>query len=395
MALLAGRDFLVPDDLKRVLVRGLGAPHRPVARVGARGPHRAQRDRRSRAHGRGPPQRLMPSARLFLACGLVTLALVGSVAAPWLAWVALAADLLLVAAFAARPLARGGGAARRPRGPGRRCSCRGRPSTVAVEVRSAAARTVDAGRCASRSTRRSSDAPLRERLHGGRARPRTAGATRSPAAGAASHTVPPLDRARARPVGPRLVAADAARPAGACASTRRCAGRARSAACWRSRIAASWGGRRCGSRASARSRTRCASTVPGDPPLRIHWKASARHDRLISREDTWERGARLLVLLDCARRHGRAGRRAQQARPRPGGGARAHAGGGEPRRPRDRHGLLRPRRAHRARARRQRARRASPIASCSTWRRAWSSPPTTWRRSRRTSRSRAVRSCSC
>jgi uncharacterized protein (DUF58 family) len=40
---------------------------------------------------------------------------------------------------------------------------------------------------------------------------------------------------------------------------------------------------------------------PGDPPLRIHWKASARHDRLISREDTWERGARLLVLLDCAR----------------------------------------------------------------------------------------------
>jgi uncharacterized protein (DUF58 family) len=40
---------------------------------------------------------------------------------------------------------------------------------------------------------------------------------------------------------------------------------------------------------------------PGDPPTRIHWKASARHGKLISREDTWERGRRLVVLLDCAR----------------------------------------------------------------------------------------------
>jgi uncharacterized protein (DUF58 family) len=40
---------------------------------------------------------------------------------------------------------------------------------------------------------------------------------------------------------------------------------------------------------------------PGDPPVRIHWKATARHSRLISREDTWERGNRLVILLDCAR----------------------------------------------------------------------------------------------
>src|SRR5262249_54227323 len=40
---------------------------------------------------------------------------------------------------------------------------------------------------------------------------------------------------------------------------------------------------------------------PGDPPTRIQWKASARHERLLSREDTWERGTRLVVLLDCAR----------------------------------------------------------------------------------------------
>jgi len=40
---------------------------------------------------------------------------------------------------------------------------------------------------------------------------------------------------------------------------------------------------------------------PGDPPTRIQWKASARHDRLLSREDTWERGTLLVILLDCAR----------------------------------------------------------------------------------------------
>jgi uncharacterized protein (DUF58 family) len=40
---------------------------------------------------------------------------------------------------------------------------------------------------------------------------------------------------------------------------------------------------------------------PGDPLGKVHWKATARHGRLVSREDTWERSARLVVLLDCAR----------------------------------------------------------------------------------------------
>jgi uncharacterized protein (DUF58 family) len=40
---------------------------------------------------------------------------------------------------------------------------------------------------------------------------------------------------------------------------------------------------------------------PGDPPNRIQWKVSARHQRLVSREEAWERGRRLVVLLDCAR----------------------------------------------------------------------------------------------
>ena len=39
----------------------------------------------------------------------------------------------------------------------------------------------------------------------------------------------------------------------------------------------------------------------GDPPNKVSWKASARHGRLVSREETWERGARLIILLDCGR----------------------------------------------------------------------------------------------
>ncbi|MBV8202175.1 MAG: DUF58 domain-containing protein [Acidobacteria bacterium] len=41
--------------------------------------------------------------------------------------------------------------------------------------------------------------------------------------------------------------------------------------------------------------------LPGDPLGKVHWKATARHGRMVSREDTWERSARLVVLLDCAR----------------------------------------------------------------------------------------------
>jgi uncharacterized protein (DUF58 family) len=40
---------------------------------------------------------------------------------------------------------------------------------------------------------------------------------------------------------------------------------------------------------------------PGDPLSRIHWKATARRGRLVTREDAWERGVPLVVLLDCGR----------------------------------------------------------------------------------------------
>lgn len=41
--------------------------------------------------------------------------------------------------------------------------------------------------------------------------------------------------------------------------------------------------------------------LPGDPPRLIHWKATARHGHPVTRERTLERGARVVVLLDCAR----------------------------------------------------------------------------------------------
>ena len=39
----------------------------------------------------------------------------------------------------------------------------------------------------------------------------------------------------------------------------------------------------------------------GDPRTRIHWKATARRGFLVTREDTWERGRPVVVLLDCGR----------------------------------------------------------------------------------------------
>lgn len=41
--------------------------------------------------------------------------------------------------------------------------------------------------------------------------------------------------------------------------------------------------------------------LPGDARNRIHWRASARRGHLVTREDSWERGTPLVVLLDCGR----------------------------------------------------------------------------------------------
>jgi len=41
--------------------------------------------------------------------------------------------------------------------------------------------------------------------------------------------------------------------------------------------------------------------LPGDPLRTIHWKATARHGRPITREEVLQAGARLVILLDCGR----------------------------------------------------------------------------------------------
>jgi uncharacterized protein (DUF58 family) len=239
----------------------------------------------------------MPSARLFLACALVTVALVGSVAVPGLAWVALGADLLLLAAVAldrARAAAVPLEAARTwpP------LLVQGAPAAVEVEVRTASARPVvlllrEALHPAL------ADASLRERCTvpaGGRHRWRYALTCRR----RGIHTVPPLT---VRVLGPWGLAWSqrtllAPQPQRVYPQVRwqgevgRLLALAHRRELGRSPVRLSG----IGSEPYALREYR-----PGDPPLRIHWKASARHDRLISREDTWERGARLLILLDCGR----------------------------------------------------------------------------------------------
>ncbi len=52
--------------------------------------------------------------------------------------------------------------------------------------------------------------------------------------------------------------------------------------------------------------------VPGDPPARLHQRASARRGRPVAREPAWEQDQDVVILLDCGRAMaGRAGDRAK------------------------------------------------------------------------------------
>lgn len=239
----------------------------------------------------------MPSARLFLACSLVTAVLVGSVAAPWLAWAALAADLLLVAAFA---LDRARASAVRLEA-GRTWPpllVQGAPAPVEVELRSSTARPVT---LLVREPLHPAlvDAPPRERCTvAARGRHRWRYTVACLRRGV--HTVPPLTVRVLGPWGLAWSQRTLLRP-----EERRVYPQLR----WQGEVGhlLALAHRRELGRAPLRLSGLGSEPYalreyrPGDPPLRIHWKASARHDRLISREDTWERGARLLILLDCGR----------------------------------------------------------------------------------------------
>jgi uncharacterized protein (DUF58 family) len=239
----------------------------------------------------------MPSSRLFVACGLVTLALVGSVGALWLAWAALAADLLLVAAF----LVDRGRAARTPLRALRTWPpllVQGAPSPVTLRLEAPGTRgaTVVVREALHPAL---VDAPLRQRID-------------VPARGArewrfvlpcrrrGAHTVPPPTVRVLGPWGLAWSQRTLLDP-----QVQRVYPQVR----WQGEVGRllALAHRRELGRSPLRLQGMGSEPYalreyrPGDPPVRIHWKASARHDHLVSREDTWERGARLVVLLDCGR----------------------------------------------------------------------------------------------
>ena len=239
----------------------------------------------------------MPSSRLFVACGLVTLALVGSVAATWLAWAALGADLLLVLAF----LTDRHRAARTPLRAARTWPpllVQGAPSPVTLRLEAPGPRAVTV---VVREALHPAlvEAPLRERVRV------AAGAAHSwryvlSCRRRGAHVIPPPTVRVLGPWGLAWSQRTLLEP-----QVQRVYPQVR----WQGEV-----GRLLAlahRRELGRSPLRLQGVGsepyalreyrPGDPPVRIHWKASARHDRLVSREDTWERGARLVVLLDCGR----------------------------------------------------------------------------------------------
>ncbi len=243
----------------------------------------------------------MPAARLFLFLSLATLLLAAGLAEPALAWLALGADLLLLAAFVL-DLAR----ARRVRLAAERSWPPLLVQGTAAEVRV----TVTAPGAVSR--RAPVVVRLREGLDPALAPTPLRGELAVPHGGSASWAYPLAPRRRGEPAVAPLTA--------------RVLGPWKLAWSQRDLLAAErrhvypqvrWEGR-VGQLLTLAQRHQLGSmplaalgagTEPyalreyraGDPLAKIHWKATARHGRMVTREETWERGARLVVLLDAAR----------------------------------------------------------------------------------------------
>jgi uncharacterized protein (DUF58 family) len=239
----------------------------------------------------------MPSLRFFVVCGLLTLLLTVSVVAAWTAVMVLVLDALLLAAFALDVLR-----ARRSRLTATRrwppLLFQGAPTEVQVRMESSSGREIVL-RLREALHPGLSDGPLRLETRIGRGRgvvwsyslaPRRRG----------EHDVGPLTARILGPWGLAWVQRDVIAP-----EVRRVYPRVR----WEGdlgRLLALAHRRELG---QSPLRLHGGGTEPyalreyrpGDPQSKIHWKATARHGRLVLREDTWERGARLLILLDCAR----------------------------------------------------------------------------------------------
>src|SRR5271169_6794914 len=238
----------------------------------------------------------MPASRTLLVAGVATFLLAVSVASPSLAWITLGLDLLLVVASFLDHwrAARVGLDARRIWPP---LLAQGAQATVEVRIRSSS---------------RAVSVVAREALHPGLAEAPLKKRVEVPPKGEAlwrysllprrrgSHIIGPLT---VRVLGPWALAW--AQRDLLPSETRRVYPRVR----WDARVGQLLEMAHRHDLGRAPLRFQGAGTEPyalrayqaGDPPSRIHWKATARQGRLISREDAWERGGRLVILLDAAR----------------------------------------------------------------------------------------------
>ncbi len=240
---------------------------------------------------------MIPSRRLFLALGVITVLVVAAVVAPWMAAVAAAADLALLAlAFLDSRRALRAPLAIRRRWPP--MLSQGREAELAVTIENGGARAVLLR--------------LRDGLHPALAAtpPRTELAVAGGSRIVWRVPVTPRRRGEHRllPLTVRILG-----PLGLAWGQRDFAGGEVQRVFPRIR----WGGpvgrmlhlaqrhqmgqlpwRRHGEGTEPYA---LREYLPGDPVRKIHWKATARHGRPIVREDAWERGANLTILLDCGR----------------------------------------------------------------------------------------------
>jgi uncharacterized protein (DUF58 family) len=239
----------------------------------------------------------VPAARLFLALGVVSLLLVGGVVEPWMGWTAMALDaVVLVAALVDHHRA-----SRAPIQASRReppLLTQGQGASIEVLLETTAPRTLVV--------------ELREALHPALAETGLRQKLRLPHDGHTAWRYEIVPRARgefrtapltARVLGPWGLAwaqRDLLPP-----KVLRVYPRVR----WQGEVGRllALARRRELGRSPLRVRGIGGETyalreyLKGDPPGKIHWKATARHGRLVTREETWEQGARLIILLDCAR----------------------------------------------------------------------------------------------
>ncbi len=239
----------------------------------------------------------MPARRAFVAAGLIALLLVAGVVTPWLGEAALVADALLLAALVvdARRAARTPLTARRLTPP---ILAQGSPAACEVRLASGASRAVTVvarealhPALADGPLRQSFVIPARQTVHWAyTAVPRRRGE-------------PVLGPLSVRVLGPWGLAW--AQRALLPPEQRRVYPQTR----WDGRVGRLLALAHRRELGQAPLRTQGVGREPyalreyrpGDPLTRIHWRASARHARLIAREDTWERGRPLVILLDAAR----------------------------------------------------------------------------------------------